>query len=345
MADLRPQMVVKIVDPVSDGVSATVRDASADNIVETIEGLVTLGFGMMFDGTAWDRVRGDATLGLKVDVSGAALTALELIDNIVLLEDDPHASGDSGVMVLAVRNDAPSSLADLDGDYIPFTTDSTGRLYTHDVGVHSEDDPHVSGDSGPMALTVRQDTAGALVDLDGDYQPLSTDAIGRLYVNGLVAADGTVVHDSPDSAGSGPLKIGGRAQTNVAAPDEVGDDDRVDGLFDRIGRLGVYSGYQVKSVPINNAGSGDNTLVSGVAGKKIRVIAVLAVSDGTVDIRFESNAGGTALTGQVPVEAREGYANSNPFGLFETVAGQLLNLELSAAISVHGWVSYMEVDD
>jgi len=51
------------------------------------------------------------------------------IANLTHVEDTPHTSGDTGLMPLAVRNDAGTALA-ADGDYIPFTTDSTGALRT-----------------------------------------------------------------------------------------------------------------------------------------------------------------------------------------------------------------------
>lgn len=47
----------------------------------------------------------------------------------------------------------------------------------------AEDAAHASGDVGVMALTVRQDVAAALGGLDADYQPLISDASGRLHVN------------------------------------------------------------------------------------------------------------------------------------------------------------------
>lgn len=46
----------------------------------------------------------------------------------------------------------------------------------------SEDEAHISGATGTMPLSVRQDTAAALGGTDGDYQPLITDANGRLHV-------------------------------------------------------------------------------------------------------------------------------------------------------------------
>lgn len=48
--------------------------------------------------------------------------------NLGKAEDAAHSSGSTGVMVLAVRNDAGAALAGTTGDYIPFSTDSVGRL-------------------------------------------------------------------------------------------------------------------------------------------------------------------------------------------------------------------------
>jgi hypothetical protein len=104
------------------------------------------------------------------------------------------------------------------------------------------------------------------------------------------------------------------------------------------------SAAPIKFAVIDNASSGDNTLVAAVPGKKIRVISYVLVSSGTVNTRFESGAGGTALTGQMNWVANTGVAGSyNPTGHFETLAGQLLNLELSGATSVDGYLSYQEV--
>lgn len=58
---------------------------------------------------------------------GAALTALQLIDDVVFAEDAQHNSGDKGVMMLAVRQDAMAALAASTADYIPITTDANGQ--------------------------------------------------------------------------------------------------------------------------------------------------------------------------------------------------------------------------
>jgi len=52
-----------------------------------------------------------------------------------------------------------------------------------------------------------------------------------------------------------------------------------------------------------DAASGDTSLVAAVTGKKIRVISFMLVGGGAATARFESGAGGTALTGQMLLAA------------------------------------------
>lgn len=74
-------------------------------------------------------IGGDATNGLDVDVTrvipGTSATHLGKA------EDAAHASGDVGVMALAVRADTATALAGTDGDYIPLIVDSAGRLHVN----------------------------------------------------------------------------------------------------------------------------------------------------------------------------------------------------------------------
>lgn len=109
----------------------------------------------------------------------------------------------------------------------------------------------------------------------------------------------------------------------------------------------LYSGSTAltpKFAVIDNASSGDNTIVAAVSSKKIRVLSVVLISTGTVNVRFESGAGGTALTGVMNLVANTGFSTGySPVGHFETAAGALLNLELSGAVSVDGFLTYIEV--
>lgn len=99
-----------------------------------------------------------------------------------------------------------------------------------------------------------------------------------------------------------------------------------------------------KFAVIDAATSGDNTIIAANATKKLRVVSAFLIAAGTVTVRFEGGAGGTALTGQMNLVANTGFVLPfNPVGWFETAANTLLNLELSGAVSVDGSVTYVEV--
>lgn len=117
--------------------------------------------------------------------SGAALTALQLLDDVVLAEDAVHASGDKGVMALGVRKNTAAALA-ADGDYQPFIFDADGKLWvTGGSGgtQYAEDAVHATGDLGTGALGVRKDAAASLAGTDGDYTLPIYDSTGRHWVN------------------------------------------------------------------------------------------------------------------------------------------------------------------
>jgi hypothetical protein len=111
-------------------------------------------------------------------------------------------------------------------------------------------------------------------------------------------------------------------------------------IYDEHGDL-----VQAKYAVVDAASSGDNTLLAAVTGKKIRVLAGSLTMTGTaVTIRFESGAGGTALTGQMtPTQGQTISLPYCPHGHFETASGTLLNLELGGAQSVDGWLVDIEV--
>lgn len=105
-----------------------------------------------------------------------------------------------------------------------------------------------------------------------------------------------------------------------------------------------HVGSVTKYAAIDVASSGDNTLVAAVAGKKIRVLSLYLVAAGAVTVRFESGAGGAALTGQSSLAANGGLVLPfNADGWFETAAATILNLELGGAVSVDGCLTYVEI--
>lgn len=108
--------------------AAALADATANPTVPTVGGAQ-----LLYNGTTWDRVRGDTTNGVDVDVTrvipGTAATALGKA------EDAAHSSGDVGVMGLTVRQNSAAALSDTDGDYQPAITDASGRLWVRPAPV------------------------------------------------------------------------------------------------------------------------------------------------------------------------------------------------------------------
>lgn len=102
---------------------------------------------------------------------------------------------------------------------------------------------------------------------------------------------------------------------------------------------------EVFHLVISHNTSGDQALLAAKPYTRYVVCNFVIVSAGTVTVRFESNAGGTALTGAMPLVANSilqpGFS---AVGYFQTLVNQTLNLELSAAVAVQGWLSYYEVE-
>lgn len=207
----------------------------------------------------------------------------------------------------------------------------------------------IAGDTTSIDGKITACNTGAVVLSSGTVTTVSTlSAItGLTMLNAGAQVTGDEANDAADAGN--PVKIGGRAQDIIGAePEEVADNDRVDALFDQNGRIGVTAGSDYKYADINDSTSGNNTIVAAqAAGKRIAVWSIMIVSDGTVDCRFEDGAGGTAFTGQIPLQEREGYTYSSGglVPLFVGSAATLLNLELSAAVNVHGSLSYTVIED
>lgn len=114
-------------------------------------------------------------------------------------EDAAHASGDTGIMPLAVRRDTAAASSGTTGDYEPLQTDALGRLRV--TGPYLEDVAAVTGDAGFPAFAVRRDAPAAGSGTDGDYEVLSTDALAQLRTAAERAATATItnVNDSSSS--------------------------------------------------------------------------------------------------------------------------------------------------
>ena len=103
-------------------------------------------------------------------------------------------------------------------------------------------------------------------------------------------------------------------------------------------------GKTVKFASVSVSSSGDNTVIAGVTGLKIKLLSVVLIANGTVNVKWRSNT--TDLSGPMPLIANSGFvlpASSAAQGNYlQTATGQSLNLNLSAAVAVSGHISYYE---
>ena len=104
---------------------------------------------------------------------------------------------------------------------------------------------------------------------------------------------------------------------------------------------------KIKRVAIQEveAGAGDSTIAAAVTGAVIRVLALALSGSAATTVRLESTAGGTALTGTMHLGVNTSIVLPyNPVGWGDTVKGELLNLENSAAATISGVLVYEEIE-
>ncbi len=167
-----------------------------------------------------------------VQEDGDALTALQLIDDVVYAEDSGHTTGDKGVFVLGVRNEDGDDFSGTDKDYIPIALDAKGHVFvrnsdetftvdteltTADLDTGAGTDTRavvglVGSASGGAALIPGSATDGLLVNLGanndvtlavlpdtaaGDLAAITAAVEGTLTIEGTVTAnlsDGDAAH-------------------------------------------------------------------------------------------------------------------------------------------------------
>jgi len=285
-------------------------------------------------------------------------------------EDAAAAANPKGNAQIVVRADSLAAVTDTDGDNVALRGTNKGELYVKQTDAITE-----TNSAAILADTANMDTnlgtiAGAVSGTEMQVDVVTS----ALPTGAATAANQTTIIGHVDGiegllttidADTGAIKTAVETIDNAISGTEM-QVDVVAALpagTNAIGKLAANSGVDIGDITLNNtwqkdsssdwkyadindASSGDNTIVAAQgAGNKIAVWAILIVSDGTTDVRWEDGAGGTAFTGQVPLQAREGYSITagGVTPLFVGTANTLLNLELTAAVNVHGFVSYTVV--
>ena len=121
-------------------------------------------------------IANDSTGVLSVDDNGGSLTVDGTVaTNAEKVEDAGHASGDTGIFILGVRNDTATARTTTNTDYSPISTDSAGRVGIADLG-------------GSISIN----DGGNVISVD--------DAAGSLTVDGTVSVSGAVDTELPAAA-------------------------------------------------------------------------------------------------------------------------------------------------
>jgi len=275
--------------PVSDNSTTLSVDDGAGSL--TVDGTVAA----TQSGT-WNITNVSGTVSLPTGAATSAnqtteITALQLIDDIVLAEDAVHSSGAAGVLALTRRADTASTSAGTDGDYATLNTNGDGRLHVADTRTGGSAQQiqgniaagaAVSGTNpvtiafkdifGNAAIPTGIDAGGINVlgtwSLDGSLNLADISPSGETYVTSLVA------HDAVDSGN--PIKVGGYAVTNNDGLTACASADRSDLSTDRRKRLIIDSDRILTASATFAVTTNTQIIAAPGAGSKIQVYGIHA---------------------------------------------------------------------
>lgn len=196
------------------------------------------------------------------------------------IEDAAHASGDTGVMILAVRKDSPTNLVGADGDYAPLQVDDLGGLR-----IGAPNNRAVSGALGALdaTLTLVGDGLGS-VEWEVDTGNLvgtvvfeaSLDDSNWFAIN-AVRIDGTIIANTATFADRGTLSPTGysRYRLRVSAYTSGTSNARMEGALSadtvRLGQalpsggniLGYVYTFPVAGQPLQGSARSDTFTATG----------------------------------------------------------------------------------
>ncbi len=140
----------------------------------------------------------NVTVPLKSSLDGLDHVAHHNVDAVVpgtgaanlgKAEDAAHASGDVGVVALAVRRDTAASSSGTDGDYSTLNVNALGRLHTTGV-IESSALPSGAATEATLANVATQTTAAAILAKFGDLIAAGADALANTLDQMTVGAFG-----------------------------------------------------------------------------------------------------------------------------------------------------------
>ncbi len=305
------------------------------------------------------------TNALMVTEVGAGLTALQLIDNVVSVEDAVAGSGWSGIGALAVRQDAQADLA-ADGDFIPLTVDGDGGLrVTIVAGAGSggtalgDDADFTDGTTSGTPIGGVAEAASPTTITEGDFGWVAL-TLNRAMKVTLFSAAGSeltpstdVTEDAAETAGvAGPFVMTARRDTAASSAGTTGDNASLN--TDSLGRLWTRPGRpcddwaRLTNAVVDTASSGNVQVVALNGSDLIHVCGYDLVMDGAVAVQFIYGTGSACATGETDLSGPESFAanGGKVRGItgatqFLVPAGNAFCIENSTTGGVRGSVQYV----
>jgi hypothetical protein len=263
----------------------------------------------------------DNSGSLTVDAPVATPVAVRLSDGASFIGNLQVNNTQIGGVTMAVNNGVVGTGV----QRVTIASDSTGQINAIQSGTWTVQ-PGNTANTTPWLQKISDGTNAAAIKA-ASTAPVATDP--ALVVS--ISPNSVNANGQATMANSAPVAI---ASNQSQLPVGLGTDT-------------IYSGATAltpKFATIAASSSGNNTLIAAVVSKKIRVLSLSLMSNGTVNAKFQSGAGGTDLTGLYYTAANTGFVLPfNPVGHFETASNTLLNLNLSGAVAVGGQITYVEV--
>lgn len=189
-------------------------NAVLDAIAASVAGTLTVGS---------HAVTNAGTFATQVD--GAALTALQLIDDTVVAQGTALGTTKNSLIGGSVTTAAPTYTT---GQISPLSLDTAGALRVTGGGGGTEyvvDAAAPAAPTGTASLMERDDVLSALTEIEGDWTNMRANANGALWVknDGTMTVDGSAV-TQPVSAASLPLPTGAATAALQTQPGvDIGD--------------------------------------------------------------------------------------------------------------------------
>ena len=99
--------------------------------------------------------------------------------------------------------------------------------------------------------------------------------------------------------------------------------------------------YELKRAAVTASSANATPVVAAVAAKRIVVVGLLYTANAAVNVKWQSAS--TDLTGlDYMVQGSRTLLPPNPDGWFETAVNEALNIHLSGAVAVGGFINYYE---